>query len=118
MARANRRCTLTGAGAFEAVFRTGRRSEGEFLQLVSAPAARECGRVGYVIGAKALPRAVDRNRVRRMLRVALREAKSVIDGLDLIVRVKRPVARSEFAQIVAEAHRMLAMLPRQAVPTP
>ena len=111
MAGASRRCTLTGAGAFEAVFRTGRRSEGEFLQLVSAPAASACGRVGYVIGAKALPRAVDRNRVRRMLRVVLRDGKTIIGGLDVIVRVKRPVARSEFARIVVEARRLLAVLP-------
>ena len=111
MAGASRRCTLTGAGAFEAVFRTGRRSDGEYLQVVAAPAAGACGRVGFVIGAKALPRAVDRNRVRRMLRVVLRDGKTIIGGLDVIVRVKRPVARSEFAQIVSEARRMMAVLP-------
>jgi len=117
MVGASRRCRLTGTGAFEAVFRTGLRSEGEFLQLVSAPAARACGRVGYVIGSKALPRAVDRNRVRRMLRVVLRERKPLISGLDVIVRVKLPVARSEFSRIVAEARRMLAVLPSRR-PTP
>lgn len=111
MVGASRRCRLTGAGAFEAVFRTGRRSEGEFLQLVAAPAARRWGRVGYVIGAKVLPRAVDRNRVRRMLRVVLREGKPAIGALDVIVRVKRPVARAEFARIVVEARRLLATLP-------
>ena len=113
MAGATRRCRLTGSGAFEAVFRSGLRSEGEFLQLVSTPAARGCGRVGYVIGAKALPRAVDRNRLRRMLRVVLREGKPLIAGLDVIVRVKRSAARSEFAQIVFEARRMLAALTKQ-----
>ena len=117
MAGASRRCRLTGTGAFEALFRAGRRSDGEFLQLVVAPATRACGRVGYVIGSKALPRAVDRNRVRRMLRVVLRERKALIAEFDLIVRVKRPVARSEFSRIVAEARRMLAVLPgRRATP--
>ena len=110
MAGAARRCRLTGAGAFEAVFRAGQRSEGEFIQLVSAPAAQACGRVGYVIGAKALPRAVDRNRVRRKLRVVLRERKPAISGLDVIVRVKRPVARGEFERIVAEACQLLTLL--------
>jgi len=111
MVSARRRCRLTGAGAFEEVFRTGRRSEGEFLQLVSVPAARPCGRVGFVIGGKALPRAVDRNRVRRMLRVALRDGRPAIAHLDLIVRIKRSVPRSEFVRVVAEARRMLAVLP-------
>jgi ribonuclease P protein component len=111
MVRASRRCRLTGEGAFEEVFRAGRRSEGEFLQLVSTPAARACGRVGFVIGSKVLPRAVDRNRVRRMLRVVLREGRPAIGGLDVIVRVKRAIPRSEFTRIVAEARRMLAVLP-------
>jgi len=75
------------------------------------PAARASGRVGFVIGRKVLPRAVDRNRVRRMLRVVVRERSPAIDDLDLIVRVKRPVARGEFSQVVAEARRMLSGLP-------
>jgi ribonuclease P protein component len=111
MVLANRRRRLTGTGAFEAVFRTGRRSEGEYLQLVSVAAARADGRVGFVIGRKALPRAVDRNRVRRMLRVVLRDARPAIGDLDVIVRVKRSVPRSAFPLIVVEAARMLAALP-------
>ena len=114
MAPASRRYRLTGAGAFETVFRRGRRSEGDFLQLVSMPSARANGRVGFVIGGKALPRAVDRNRVRRMLRVIVRERRPAIDGIDLIVRVKRPVTRSEFARVVAEARTMLALLAERA----
>ena len=111
MAGSSRRCRLTGAGAFETLFRTGRRSEGEFVQLVSAPAARACGRVGYVIAAKSLPRAVDRNRVRRMLRAVVREGGPAIGGVDVIVRVRRPVGRKKFVRIVSEARSLLAALP-------
>ena len=82
----------------------------KFLQLVSAPATAPYGRLGFVIGSKALPRAVDRNRVRRMLRVVLREWCPDTHGVDLIVRLKRPVARSEFSRVVAEARRMLSFL--------
>ena len=110
MVRANRRRRLTGPGAFEAVFRAGRRCEGDYLQVVSTAAQRPCGRVGFVIGKKALPRAVDRNRVRRMLRVVLRDARPTLDRLDLIVRIKRGVPREAFPLIVAEAGRMLACL--------
>ncbi len=45
---------------------------GDYLQLVAAPAARSPGRVGLVIPKRVLPLAVDRNRVRRMLRAAAR----------------------------------------------
>ena len=108
----SRRYRLTGTGTFDAIFRTGRRREGRYLQMISTAAAHDCGRVGIVIGRKTLSRAVDRNRVRRMLRVVLRDARAMVRGLDLIVRVKRPVARSEFDRVVDEARRMLAVLPR------
>jgi hypothetical protein len=46
-----------------------------------------------------------------MLRVVLRDGRRAIGGLDVVVRVKRSVPRSEFARVVAEARRMLAVLP-------
>jgi ribonuclease P protein component len=110
MVPANRRRRLTGPRAFESVFRSGQRCEGQYLQLVSTAAAQPVGRVGFVIGRKALPRAVDRNRVRRMLRVVLRDARPVLDRLDVIVRVKRAVPRRDFPLVVLEATRMLAKL--------
>lgn len=108
MLRGSRRYRLTGTGAFEALFRSGRRREGQFLQLVAAAAAREIGRTGIVIGRKALPLAVDRNRVRRLLRVRLDEARPAIERYDLVLRLKKRTARSEFALIVAEAARLLS----------
>ena len=110
MVRGSRRYRLTGAGAFEQVFRTGVRREGEFLQLVSVAAAREWGRVGFVIGRRSLPLAVDRNRVRRMLRATLHDARAALAGHDVIVRLKRRPSRAEFPMIAAEAARLLATL--------
>ena len=110
MVPGSRRFRLTGPGAFETLFRSGRRREGAYLQIVSVAAARECGRAGFVIGRKALPLAVDRNRVRRMLRVVLRNARPAIDGYDVIVRLKRGAPRALFPAIVAEAARLLATL--------
>jgi len=110
MLRGSRRYRLTGTGAFEAVFRAGRRREGQFLQLISTVAAREFGRTGIVLGRKALPLSVDRNRVRRLLRVRLQEARPAIERYDLVFRLKKRAARAEFALIAAEAGRLLAGL--------
>jgi len=116
MVRGTRRYRLTGTGAFERVFRSGRRSEGEYVQLVSAAAASACGRVGFVIGRKALPLAVDRNRVRRMLRVALQRARPAIDRFDLIVRLKRGAPRADFPRILSEATALLAAVVLETSP--
>ena len=110
MLRGSRRYRLTGTGAFEALFRSGRRREGQFLQLICVAAAREIGRTGIVIGRKALPLAVDRNRVRRLLRVRLHEARPAIERYDLVLRLKKRTARSEFALIAAEAARLLSAI--------
>lgn len=104
----SRRRQLTGTGAFEAVLRGGHRRDGEYLEIIAMPATRELGRVGMVIGRKALSRAVDRNRIRRMLRVVLRQARPAIGGYDLIVRLKRGVPRHRFPLIVADAARLIA----------
>ena len=75
-----------------------------------SPAARSPGRAGFAIGTKALPRAVDRNRIRRMLREVLRKARPAIESYDVILRLKRGTPRAEFALIAAEAARMLSIL--------
>lgn len=107
---------LTGSGAFDAVFRQGRRLDGTYLQMISVGAARDIGRIGFVIGRKALPLAVDRNRVRRMLRSVIDQARPALDGVDVIVRLKRGAPRSEFAIIAAEGTRLLRDVARSASP--
>jgi ribonuclease P protein component len=106
----SRRYRLRGVGAFDAIFRTGRRREGRFLQMISTAAACDCGRVGIVIGSKALPRAVDRNRVRRMLRVRLSDARPAIERYDLVLRLKKAATRAEFHLIADEATTLLSTL--------
>jgi len=101
---------LRGSGAFEAVFAAGRRLDGRYLQLVAAPAAQSIGRIGYVIGRKAIPRAVDRNRLRRRLREIVRAARPPLDAFDVIVRVKSPVAAAEVPLAVAEGARLVQRL--------
>ncbi len=116
MQSGSRRYRLTGTGAFDAVFRGGRRSEGRFLQMICAAAARECGRAGIVIGKKALPRAVDRNRIRRMLRVRLSEVRPSIERFDLVLRLKRAAPRAEFHLIADEASRLLSAIAGRDAP--
>lgn len=110
----SRRYRLSGAGEFDALFRRARRVEGSYVQLLWSPAAREPGRVGFAIAAKVLPRAVDRNRIRRMLRELLRAARPAIESYDVILRLRRGVPRTQFPLVAAETARMLATLAGEA----
>jgi len=78
--------------------------------LVAAPAALAVGRVGYVIGGKAIPRAVDRNRLRRRLRETVRAARPAIERFDVILRVKRAVTPDEIAVAAAEGSTLVGKL--------
>ena len=101
---------LTGHGAFESVLRHGRRVEGLYLQLIVAKAPASGGRIGYIIGRKVAPRAVDRNRIRRKLREAVRAQAGGVGEHDLVLRVTRARNKAEQDAAALEAARLLTEL--------
>jgi ribonuclease P protein component len=110
MARKSRRHRLTGRGAFDAVLQRGRRRDGDYVQVMATVAALDHGRTGLIVGKRTLARAVDRNRVRRMLRAVLAHWRPELDAHDVIVRLKRGVDRAHFPVIVVETERLLGAL--------
>jgi ribonuclease P protein component len=98
---------LRGAAAFAAVFRSGRRFEAGPLQVLALRIPGGSGHAGYVIGKKLLGRAVDRNRLKRMLREAIRERRPAMNGFDLVIRLKQPCAAAELRGIAAAAALLL-----------
>lgn len=71
------------------------------------PTTVASGRVGYVIGKKLLGRAVDRNRLKRMLREAIRGRRPAMNAFDLIIRLRQPCAAAELGAVAADAGRLL-----------
>jgi ribonuclease P protein component len=63
-----------------------------------------------VISRKQLPRAVDRNRLRRMLREALRVRRRATLGFDIVLRLSQTCARAELPGVAAEARALLDSL--------
>jgi ribonuclease P protein component len=91
------------------VFRDGTRFEGRQVQIIAMPAALPLGRFGLVVGRKALPRAIDRNRFKRLVREALRALRPQVLSYDFVVRLKLPVKR---AGVDAAAHEAVEVLAR------
>ena len=75
-----------------------------------ASAQHTPGRTGLVVGRKALPRAIDRNRFKRKVREAFRRARPALESYDLIVRLKRPAPGPELVAAIAEAEGMIVLL--------
>ena len=101
---------MRGAAAFARLFRQGQRTEAEHLQLLAAPAATAVGRVGYVIGKQQLGLAVDRNRLRRLLREAVRQRRPALDAFDIVLRLARRCRPERLNAAGGEAGRLLDAL--------
>lgn len=93
------------------MFRHGKRREGRYVQLVIAPAATAGaspqGRYGFVVSSKVMPRAVDRNRFKRVLRARLAGLRDQAAPFDLVIRIKRRVPPQARVEAVSEAAALL-----------
>jgi len=103
-ARATR---LSGVGAFQTLLRNGARRDGRYMQLIFVPAASLPGRAGFIVGAKAMPRAVDRNRLKRKLRELLRAFRPRVNALDVVFRVRQALPRQAIDAAADEARVLL-----------
>ncbi|MDE0659115.1 MAG: ribonuclease P protein component [Gammaproteobacteria bacterium] len=75
------------------------------LRLAARDNELEMARLGLIVGKRMLPRAVDRNRAKRVIRESFRQAGG-LPAMDIVVRVAVPAA----AITVADADRLFRAL--------
>ncbi len=104
---AARRGRLTRAEQFEAVLAGGRRSGSRCFLARAIP--NECGdpRLGLIVGRKAAPRAVDRNRVKRLTRIVFQRMGAELGALDVVVQLRGSPRSRENADLFKELEALL-----------
>lgn len=81
---------------FELVFKQNERARTDALLVMARPNNLRYARLGMVIAKRLLPRAVDRNRVKRCVRETFRQLRSDLPACDFVVRlIAKPVAGRE-----------------------
>ncbi|HTM64213.1 MAG TPA: ribonuclease P protein component [Gammaproteobacteria bacterium] len=60
----------------------------QYLLVLYTPNQLPYARLGIIAGKKHLRHAVDRNRVRRVIREGFRHARAMLKGLDLVVMIR------------------------------
>ena len=60
----------------------------QYLLVLYTPNQLSYARLGIIAGKQHLRRAVDRNRVRRVIRESFRHTMATLNGLDLIVMIR------------------------------
>lgn len=78
---------LRKADDFSSVFRFRRAVQGVFLEILVRPNKLDRFRLGLIVSKRYLPRAVDRNRLKRTLREGFRVHQAALDGYDFVVRL-------------------------------
>ena len=98
---------LAGAANYRGRFPFTSRSDG--LLILARKNFLDCRalRLGVVIPNRVCPRAVDRNRLRRVIRETIRKELSHKGNLDVIVRVRNLVPKSSHKVFV---HQLLMLL--------
>lgn len=95
-----RRGQRLGAAAVSAVLKSGRLTRSSRLYLYRAPNAVGCPRLALIVPKRLVPRAVLRNRIRRLAREAFRICQIDMGAADCVVRLVKapgdaPVSRAE-----------------------
>ena len=110
---------------FERVYKQGRRHFSSHLTvfylrqaegaLLGADLPKIGPRVGFTVG-RVLGGAVERNRIKRRLREAVRQRRSVLEGagpVDVVINPKKSVLTVEFSVVLEEVGRALDVIAKK-----
>lgn len=98
---------LTKPAQFEAVLAGGRRSGSKCFLARAIPNAGAGPRLGLIVGKKVAPRAVDRNRVRRLVRIVHRQLAAELEALDVVVQLRDSPRSRDNAALFKELQGLL-----------
>jgi ribonuclease P protein component len=111
--RRNQRLRTAEVGA---VLATGRRVRGSCLSVQVRSNGLPIARLGLIVPKRHLPRAVDRNRVKRALREWFRCRQDSLRGQDVLVRITRTMPGTRLD--IEDMNRLLAEIATAAVSNP
>lgn len=96
---------LRGARQFERVFARGRRSADDCFTVIAAGNDASGARLGLAIAKRRVPKAVDRNRIKRIVRESFRHRIAELPAVDIVVLARSGVACRGNAELFASLDR-------------
>lgn len=88
------------------MLKRGRRVQEKFLTLTVLAGAAEEPRLGLAISARAVPRAVGRNRIKRLARETFRAQRGELPAADLVLQARNGAGAVEPAELRAALERL------------
>ena len=100
---------------FDRVYKQGRRHFSSHMTVFYLRQAEGGARIGFTVG-RVLGGAVERNRIKRRLREAVRRRRSVLKGaVDVVINPKKSVLTLEFSVVLEEVGRALDVIAKKLV---
>jgi ribonuclease P protein component len=96
---------FTVQGSFSTVLRASRKLRGRYTVVHVAAGRPEHSRLGIALTRRLVPRSVDRNRVKRLVREAFRRHMLKRAGLDCVVALREKFDGASLGLIAAEVRQ-------------
>jgi len=93
---------LRESSAFRAVFSGGSKFVCPGFVIIAAAQDNTGARLGLALAKRRIRRAVDRNRVKRVLRESFRENRPYLGGVDIVVLARSRTARMDNTDLFAQ----------------
>jgi ribonuclease P protein component len=103
----SRRHRYSGRGAFSAALRNPRKLRGATTLLHVAPGRPGLSRIGVAVAKRLAPAAIDRNRLKRLVREAFRKHSAKFAGLDIVIAPRERYSRATERAWLAEITELL-----------
>ena len=102
---------------FDRVYKQGRRHFSSLMTVFYLPQAEgkteAAARTGFTVG-RVLGGAVQRNRIKRRMRDAVRQRRSILTGpVDVVINPKKSVLKAEFPALLEEVTRAFELIARK-----
>jgi ribonuclease P protein component len=98
---------------FERVYKQGRRHFSSHMTVFYLRQTEGIARTGFTVG-RVLGGAVQRNRIKRRMRDAVRQRRSILKGpVDVVINPKKSVLKVEFPILLEEVSRAFELIARK-----
>ena len=107
-----RAARLTDGEQYQRVFAKAKRRGDRYFTVLAVPNGVDTARLGMAVARRQLPRAVDRNRIKRIIRDSFRQHRAELAAVDIVVLVRAVAARADNEQLSAALTRQWQRLSR------